>query len=150
MSGFCCMNGSHNAFADFICRLSEVLICSCSFLLMREHQPMKIACGNWLTLHFRFSSNLYLFTEYCLIVCLEFFDSCIGQRMFCHLLDYLVRNGCNICACKCAVCYMDRVTDTCCDDLCVISATAKISAISRIRSTPAVLMSSSLPRNGDT
>ena len=34
-----------------------------------------------------------------------------GQRMLGHLLDYLIRNGCDISTCKCAICYMDRVTD---------------------------------------
>ena len=42
--------------------------------------------------------------------------SLIGKRMLCHLLDYLVRDGRNIGTCKCAVCYMDRVTDGCCND----------------------------------
>ena len=45
--------------------------------------------------------------------------------MLCHLLDYLVRDGRNIGTCKCAVCYMDRVTDGCCNDLCVISVNIK-------------------------
>ena len=45
--------------------------------------------------------------------------------MLCHLLDYLVRDGRNIGACKCAVCYMDRVTDGCCNNLGVISVNIK-------------------------
>ena len=45
--------------------------------------------------------------------------------MLCHLLDYLVRDGRNIGTCKCAVCYMDRVTDGCCNNLCVISVNIK-------------------------
>ena len=39
----------------------------------------------------------------------------------CHLLDYLVRYCCNICSCQCTFCYMDWITYTCCDNLCLNS-----------------------------
>ena len=37
--------------------------------------------------------------------------------MFGHLYDYVVWNSCNVCTSQCAVGYVDRVADACCDDL---------------------------------
>ena len=62
--------------------------------------------------HALFSKNSY-------VVLLEFFNTLICKRMLCHLFDYTVRNCCNVCTCKCAVCYMDRVTNACCNYLCL-------------------------------
>ena len=59
------------------------------------------------------------------VVSLEFCNSGVGQRMFGHLYDYVVWNSCNIGTCKCAVCYMDRVTDGCCNNLGVLSVNIK-------------------------
>ena len=38
--------------------------------------------------------------------------------MFCHLYDYAVWNSCDVSTSKCAVCYMDRISYACSDDLC--------------------------------
>ena len=66
---------------------------------------------------FRLPALLSLFSKYCLVVSLELQDTCIGKRMLGHLLDYGVRNGCDVCTCKCAIGYMDGITNACCDDL---------------------------------
>ena len=63
------------------------------------------------------SSFSDLLSECSLIICLEFLDSGIGQRMFCHLNDNFIRNGGNISSCQRAVGHMDRVADAGCDDL---------------------------------
>ena len=60
-----------------------------------------------------------LLSEYSLVIVLELDDAGIGQRMLGHLLDNRVRNGSDVSACKCTVGNMDRVTNACCDDLCI-------------------------------
>ena len=39
-----------------------------------------------------------LFTEYSLIICFEFLDTSIGQRVFYHLHQNLERNSCDVSA----------------------------------------------------
>ena len=40
----------------------------------------------------------FLFTEYSLIICFEFLDTSIGQRVFYHLHQNLERNRCDVSA----------------------------------------------------
>ena len=63
--------------------------------------------------------RLYLLSKNSLIISLEFCDSGICKRMMCHLFNYFIRYRCDICTCKCTVSYMDRITYTCCNDLCI-------------------------------
>ena len=53
------------------------------------------------------NSNFILFTKYCFVVFLEFLDSSVCQRMFCHLFKNFVWNCCDVCTSKSTLCYMD-------------------------------------------
>ena len=39
--------------------------------------------------------------------------------MFCHLFDHCIWNRCDISTCQRTICYVDRISYTCCDDLCI-------------------------------
>ena len=58
-----------------------------------------------------------LFTEYGDIIFFELFDTGVGQRMFGHRFQNLVRYGGDVRACQSAVSHMDRVADAGGDDL---------------------------------
>src|SRR5699024_5430439 len=62
-----------------------------------------------------------LISEYCSVICLEFLDSGVSQRMMKHLLQNLIGNCRDICSGQSALCYMDRMTNACSDDLCLDS-----------------------------
>ena len=73
-----------------------------------------------------FQSCLFLLlTKYGKILLLELLNTLIGQRMLCHLLDYRIWYCCNISSCQSAVCYMDRITDACRNDLCINTVVVK-------------------------
>ena len=44
-----------------------------------------------------FAALQFLLSENCLVISLELFNTCICQRMLCHLLNNFIWNGSNIC-----------------------------------------------------
>ena len=108
--------------------------------------PLRISLAVFINSNLSMMSSQKLFSKYCFIICLEFFDSCICQRMFGHLFDYCIWNRCDISSCQCTVCHMHWVTDAGRDDLCLDACNLENLGISAIRSVPLTEMSSRRPR----
>lgn len=71
-----------------------------------------------------------LFTKHSLIISLEFGNALVGQRMLCHLLQYLVRNSSDVGSGLGTVDYVNRIADAGSNDFSFNVVHLKISVMS--------------------